>query len=292
MHSLEESELIINSDGSIYHLHLTPDQIADTIIIVGDPQRVEIISGYFDSIEHKVVNREFITHTGTYKGKRITAMASGIGTDNIDILMNELDALRNIDLQNRSIKTEHQSLNIIRLGTSGALQADVAVDSFVASSHGFGMDGLLNFYAGAKDIKDQAMQDAFLATSNWPEALARPYFVAASDKLSVWFNDGFTKGITATAPGFYGPQGRELRLEASVKDLHQKLQQFSYQNNRIVNFEMETSALYGFGKLLGHHTITVCAVIANRYHKTYSKDYKATVRNLIEKVLDIIVQNT
>ena len=290
MSTLQESELIINSDGSIYHLHLKPEDIADTIIIVGDPQRVEIISSYFDHIDFKMVNREFVTHTGTYKGKLITAMASGIGTDNIDILLNELDALVNIDLQNRSIKEEKRALNIIRLGTSGALQADVAVDSFVASSYGFGMDGLLNFYAAGADVNDSAMQSAFLAQSNWPEALAKPYFVAASEKLSSWFQEGFVHGITATAPGFYGPQGRVLRLPTTVPDLHKKLQQFHYQNHRIVNFEMETSALYGFGKMLGHNTLTVCAVIANRYHKTYSKDYKATVRNLIEKVLNIIVE--
>lgn len=292
MFTLQESELIINSDGSIYHLHLRPEDIADDIIIVGDPQRVEIISSYFESIEVKITNREFVTHTGIYKGKRITAMASGIGTDNIDILMNELDALVNIDLKNRTINEEKRSLNIIRLGTSGALQADVDVDSFVASDYGFGMDGLLNFYADGKKVADQEMLAHFLETSKWPDDLAKPYFVKASEKLSSWFDEGFTKGITATAPGFYGPQGRVLRLPTQVEDLHSKLQNFNYQNNRMLNFEMETSALYGFGKMLGHDTITVCAVIANRHYKTYSKDYKATVVSLIERVLEIIVQKS
>lgn len=290
MFTLQESELIINSDGSIYHLHLRPEHIARDIIIVGDPQRVEVISSYFDSVDVRIVNREFVTHTGTYRGKRITAMASGIGTDNIDILMNELDALVNIDLEKRQIKDQKTSLNIIRLGTSGAVQADVEVDSFVASSHGFGMDGLLNFYADGQKVKDEAMLQHFLATSEWPDELARPYFVSASDKLSGWFQDGFNHGITATAPGFYGPQGRILRLPTRMEDLHQKLQRFDYQNYRILNFEMETSALYAFGKMLGHNALTVCAVIANRYHKTYSKDYKQTVRNLIERVLQTIVE--
>lgn len=286
MRKIEESELIINPDGSIYHLHITPEQLADDIIVVGDPGRVEAISKFFDTIEHKVYNREFVTHTGVYKGKRLTVLATGIGTDNIDIVMNELDALVNIDLNTREIKNNHHSLNIVRLGTSGALQEYIPVDSFVFSSYGLGLDGLLNFYKGRNDVMHKQMTDAFCEYSKWNADLSRPYIIKASEMLEAKISGGMHKGITATAPGFYGPQGRVLRLELENPEINKALEGFVYENQSITNFEMETSALYGLGKMLGHQTATVCAIIANRYNRTYSEDYKVTVDKLIKIVLD------
>ena len=290
MRVIEESELIINPDGSIYHLHITPDQIADDIIVVGDPGRVEIISSYFDTIEHKVYNREFVTHTGMFKGKRFTVLATGIGTDNIDIVMNELDALVNIDLKTRQVKSTHRSLNIIRLGTSGALQEDIPVDSFVFSTYGLGLDGLLNFYRDRDKVIEKDMTESFYKYSKWNKELTKPYIVKASEELEKKISEGMFKGITATAPGFYGPQGRVLRLELENPEINSSLESFVFDSNRVTNFEMETSALYGLGKMLGHNTATVCAIIANRYNRTYSKDYKKTVNKLIEVLLERLSQ--
>ena len=286
MRRIEESELIINPDGSIYHLHITPEQLADNIIVVGDPGRVETISQYFDTVEHKVYNREFVTHTGMYKGKRLTVLATGIGTDNIDIVMNELDALVNIDLKTRQVKEIHKSLNIVRLGTSGALQEYIPVDSFVFSSYGLGLDGLLNFYKDRDSVIDKEMTDEFYKFANWDKDLTKPYIVKASESLEEKISEGMFKGITATAPGFYGPQGRVLRLELRKPDINSSLESFNHNSLSVTNFEMETSALYGLGKMLGHQTATVCAIIANRYNKTYSKDYKVTVGKLIEVLLE------
>lgn len=285
MRRIEESELIINPDGSIYHLHILPEQLADDIIVVGDPQRVEVISNYFDTIECKVHNREFVTHTGTLNGKRLTVLATGIGTDNIDIVMNEIDAVVNIDLKTRQLQSSHKSLNIVRLGTSGALQKDIPVDSFVFSSYGLGLDGLLNFYEGRDRVIDQKMTKAFIDFADWNKDLSRPYIVPASKSLEDKISKGMYKGITATAPGFFGPQGRELRLPLAQPRLNHVLENFNYNNHVITNFEMETSAIYGLGSLLGHQTATVCAIIANRYNKTYSADYKKTVVKLIEVLL-------
>ncbi len=285
MRRIEESELIVNPDGSIYHLHILPEQLADDIIVVGDPQRVEIISSYFDTIECKIHNREFVTHTGTLNGKRLTVLATGIGTDNIDIVMNELDAVVNIDLKTRQVKNHKKSLNIVRLGTSGALQKDIPVDSFVFSSYGLGLDGLLNFYKDRDKVIDQEMTNAFVEYAEWNKDLARPYIVSASKNLEDKISKGMYKGITATAPGFYGPQGRELRLALSQPQINNILENFNYKNHVITNFEMETSAIYGLGSILGHQTATVCAIIANRYNKTYSADYKKTVVKLIEILL-------
>jgi len=289
MSRIAESELIINPDGSIYHLHLRPEHIADDIIVVGDPQRVEIISNYFDKIEHKIYNREFVTHTGTINGKRITALATGIGTDNIDIVINELDAIVNIDLENRIPKKEHRSLNIVRLGTSGALQADIPVDSFVFSQYGLGLDGLLNFYENRDKVIDKELTEAFFEYSQWNNDLAKPYIVRGSTELEKRIADGMFKGITATAPGFYGPQGRVLRLPLMQKNINSSLENFQFKENRITNFEMETSALYGLGGMLGHNTATVCAIIANRYTKTFSQNYKQTVVKLIELLLERMI---
>jgi len=286
MRTIEESELIINPDGSIYHLHITPEQLADDIIVVGDPGRVAQISKFFDNIEHIVTNREFVTHTGTYKGKRLTVLATGIGTDNIDIVMNELDALVNIDLKTRQVKAEHRSLNIVRLGTSGALQEHIPVDSFVFSTYGLGLDGLLNFYKDRDAVIDKEMTDAFYEYAKWNKDLTKPYIVKASEQLESKISEGMYKGITATAPGFYGPQGRVLRLELQNPGINNALESFKYDNQLVTNFEMETSALYGLGKMLGHQTATVCAIIANRYNRTYSEDYQKTVKKLIKVVID------
>jgi len=288
MGNLEASELIVNPDKSIYHLHLLPEQIAEDIIVVGDPQRVEVISNYFDKIEFKVSNREFVTHTGYLNGHRISALATGIGTDNIDIVMNELDALVNIDLANRKIYENKRSLNIIRLGTSGALQENIPVDSFVFSEYGLGLDGLLNFYAESDKVIDKAFTKAFIKEMQWDVNLAKPYVVKCSKNLEDKIGAGLLKGITATASGFYGPQGRSLRLGLAINQLNEKLSKFNYQNKQITNFEMETSAIYGLGAMLGHNTATVCAIVANRYTKTFSSDYKATVVRLIELILERI----
>ena len=283
------SELILNPDGSIYHLNLLPEDIADDIIVVGDQHRVERISSFFDKIDVKKEKREFVTHTGWYKGKRITALSTGIGCDNIDIVINELDAIVNIDLKTRIIKDTPRKLNIIRLGTSGALQADIPVDSFVVSSYGLGFDGLAQFYKTNFEKDELALQAAFIKQVNWKDELNQPYFAKANNELVERIEEGMIKGITATANGFYGPQGRSLRLAPNVPDLNEKLNQFSFEGQRITNFEMETSALYSLGGMLGHNTATVCAIIANRFAKTFSEDYKATVDKLIKVLLDRLV---
>jgi uridine phosphorylase len=285
---IAESELILNPDGSIYHLHLQPGQIADNIIVVGDPGRVKHVSDHFSSIECKVSNREFVTHTGTFQGKRITVLSTGIGTDNIDIVLNELDALVNIDLAKREIKTQKKKLNIIRIGTSGSLQADVPADSFVVSTHGLGLDGLLNYYGRLDAINENEISEAFINHTNWDRRLPYPYIVKGSAELCGRIGKGFITGITATAPGFYGPQGRELRLAPAIKDLNESLTAFRYGELRITNFEMETSALYGLSLHLGHNACTVCAIIANRIAKQYSKDYVKKVDELIRLALERI----
>lgn len=283
---IAETELILNSNGSVYHLQLLPENIAENIIIVGDQGRVETVSSFFDTIDFKIQNREFVTHTGTYNGKKIMVLSSGIGTDNIDILVNELDAAVNIDLKTRTIKKEHTTLNIVRIGTSGALQKDIPVDSFVVSSHGLGFDGLLNYYLDLPKVNENAISEAFIKQTNWDKNLPYPYAIKGSEKLINQIGFDLTKGITATAPGFYGPQGRKLRLTPWVEDFNQQLTDFKFKENRITNFEMETSALYGLGALLGHQTCTVCAIIANRVAKEYSKNYHAAVEKLIKIVLE------
>jgi uridine phosphorylase len=283
---IAETELILNPNGSVYHLKLLPENVAENIIIVGDQGRVETVSRFFDSIEFKVQNREFITHTGTFNGKRIMVISSGIGTDNIDILINELDAAVNIDLKTRMIKKERVSLNIVRIGTSGALQEDIPVDNFVVSTHGLGFDGLLNYYLDLPKINDNEVSEAFIQQTNWNKNLPYPYAVKGSEILINKIGFDLIKGITATAPGFYGPQGRKLRLTPWVEDFNQQLTDFKYKENRITNFEMETSALYGLGALLGHQTCTVCSIIANRVAKKYSQNYHASVEQLIQLVLE------
>lgn len=286
MNKIPETELILNPDGSVYHLHLRAENIGETVIVVGDQERVAAISNRFDKVEFRMQNREFVTHTGYIGGKKISALSTGIGTDNIDIVVNELDAAVNIDLEERIAKKEHTTLNIIRIGTSGALQADVPVDGFLLSTHGLGFDGLLNFYDTVKTKEDEALVDAFIEHTGWNNNLARPYLVAGSQTLINKLAGGMHKGITATAPGFYAPQGRELRLNAAMKNLNEKLTSFNYKGQRITNFEMETSALFGLGEALGHNCATACAIIGNRVTKQFSKDYKKAVEKLIDTVLE------
>ncbi|WP_454937168.1 nucleoside phosphorylase [Capnocytophaga leadbetteri] len=279
---IKESELILNPDGSIYHINLRPEQVADTIILVGDPNRVPRVSAYFDTIEFKTQKREFCTHTGTYKGKRLTALSTGIGPDNIDIVINELDALFNIDLHTRKPKEQLTSLNIVRFGTSGSLQADIPVDSFVLSSHGLGMDNMLHAYKDAPKVREIAMEEAFIAHTQWNTDKGRPYIIGCGETLKQrLLTDKVFEGITGTAPGFYGPQGRMLRLPVQDPTLNDKLHSFNYKGHRMTNLEMETSAIYGLSKLLGHQAVSLNAIIANRAAGTFTKDTKKVVEELI-----------
>ena len=289
MRKYMESELIVNPDGSIYHLKLQPGQVAGTVILVGDQQRVAEVSKHFSKVEVRVQNREFLTHTGVFDNHRITVMSTGIGTDNIDIVLNELDALVNIDLGSRVDKEKHTSLDIIRLGTSGALQPDIAVDSFVASRYGLGFDGLLHFYSHNAALTETDMEAAFAAHTGWDARLPYPYIVGASERLMKQLAGGLAQGITATANGFFGPQGRELRIPLAFPSLNQAIENFEFGGHRITNFEMETSALYALARILGHQALTVCAIIANRVRKEYSKDYKTPVADMIRLVLERIV---
>ena len=290
MSRIAESELILNPDGSIYHIHLKPENLAQTIIIVGDPGRVREISKHFDRVDFMVQNREIFTHTGSIGSKRLTVMSTGMGTDNLDIVINELDAVVNIDLEKREPKQEHTSLNIIRLGTAGALQADIAPGDFVVSSHGMGLDGLLYFYRDGKSVMDAPLAEAFVRHTGWNTNLPGVYAVQASERLKSIMGKGLTEGITLTASGFYGPQGRELRLPLAFPELNSLIETFDYQGKRISNFEMETSALYGLGKMLGHQTLTICSIVANRVARTYATDYHNDVDRLIKLVLERIVE--
>ncbi|MBN4062497.1 nucleoside phosphorylase [Bacteroidales bacterium AH-315-I05] len=285
---IPESELVLNPDGSLYHIKLKGDHIADNVIVVGDQERVERISRHFDNIEFQVQNREFTTHTGTFNGKRITVISSGIGTDNIDIVLNELDAAVNIDLQNRQVKDKLKSLNIIRIGTSGALQQDIPVDSFVVSEFGMGLDTTMYYYDYPASEEEKLLAENFIQQTGWPAKTPPPYFVSGNNELIEKIGIGMRKGITATAPGFYGSQGRELRLAPFMPDLNEKLTGFNFNGHHITNFEMETSALYGLSSMLGHRCCTVCAIIANRLAKQFSKNYKKTVDELITTVLERI----
>ncbi|MCF6358158.1 MAG: nucleoside phosphorylase [Draconibacterium sp.] len=284
---IKHSELILNKDGSIFHLHLKPENISTQIILVGDPARVDTISSYFSKIDFTVQNREFKTVTGWYKKKKLTVIATGIGTDNIDIVVNELDAVVNIDLEKREIKSKHTSLNIVRIGTSGGLQTDLPVNSFVVSQKSIGFDGMLNYYANREKHCDLPFEKAFKLYTNWDDSLPTPYVVDASQKLISKFEDAeFTKGVTISAPGFYGPQGRVLRLPLAVPELNEHIEEFSFNNLRITNFEMESSAIYGLSKMLGHEALTVCLIIANRVTLTANENYRSEMRRLIKIVLD------
>lgn len=285
---IPESELILNQRGAVYHLDLLPEEIGATIITVGDPFRVPLVSRHFDTIEVKREHREFITHTGMLAGKRISVVSTGIGTDNIDIVLHELDALVNIDLAKRVINTGLQSLNIIRIGTCGSLQAAAPEDSFVVSTHGLGIDNLLNFYVHNNNEEEKTLLQQFILHTQLSQHLSQPYIAAASASLLKHFVEGFTHGITVTCPGFYGPQGRVLRLGLTNPELINRLTSFRCGNHRIINFEMETAAIYGLGRLLGHNCLSLNAVVANRVSGAFSKDGGKAVENLIVKALEII----
>jgi uridine phosphorylase len=286
MTKIPDSELILNPDGSVYHLHLLPQHIANNVILVGDPGRVEMVSSFFDTVEVKISNREFVTHTGTFKGQQVTVISTGIGTDNIDIVLNELDAAVNIDLKTKEILSKKRSLNLIRIGTSGALHSDIPVDSFLISEKAMGFDGLLHFYEIGNEFNNQELVDEFCQYSHWPEKLAQPYVVDASPFLLEKLGAGLHRGITATASGFYAPQGRTLRLNPRIEKFPELLAGFSSNGLRITNFEMETSALYGLSIALGHHACTICAIIANRETKTFSLNHSIPIENLIQHVLN------
>lgn len=284
------SELILNPDGSVYHLNLKPGQIANDIIFVGDQNRVEKITKHFDSIEFSTQKREFKTQTGTYKGKKITVMSTGIGPDNIDIVMNELDALVNVDLTTRTIKKELTSLNIVRIGTSGSLQADIPCDSFVMSQYGLGLDNMLRSYL-IEEISEIEMEDAFITHTNWDLKKGRPYVIAGSKILEKKLESAkIFKGFTGTAGGFYGPQGRVVRLGIQDPMLNNKMDSFNFNGVKMTNLEMETGAIYGLGKLLGHECLSLNAIIANRATGTFSEDPYKAVDELIEYTLNKLAE--
>lgn len=282
---IPESELIINGDGSAFHIHIKPEELADNVIVVGDPGRVEMIGRPLTDIEFKRQSREFASLTGRYNGKRITVLSTGIGADNIDIVMTELDALANIDFETREPKAEHRTLTILRIGTTGALHADIPLGSPIFSHYSVGCDGLLNWYAGREKVVDLEMEEAFKKHTGWDPSLPSPYFVKADEDLIRRFEDCTVKGMTITAPGFYGPQGRVVRLELADPDMIEAFRSFSWKGYRITNFEMESAAVAGMGKLLGHKAGTVCCAIANRYLKSSNADYKPQVEALVELVL-------
>lgn len=286
MSKIGNSELIINSDGSVFHLHIRPEELAGTVILVGDPGRVDMVSSFFESKEFRRESREFVTVTGRYNGKRITVLSTGIGTDNIDIVVNELDALANIDFATRTVKAEKKSLRLLRIGTSGAIQPDIPISSFVFSHISIGCDGLLNWYAGRDSVTVKEMEEAFVKSVDWDSHLPAPYFAKASDELTDLFRDVAFKGMTISAPGFYGPQGRVLRLPLAMPDMVEKFENFEYDGYRITNFEMEGSALAGLSAHLGHKAGTICCIIANRYHKGAAPDYKPYVEKLVKLALD------
>jgi len=288
MQPIAESELIINSRGAVYHLDLRPEELAPNVIVVGDPDRVALVSKYFDTIELKTHHREFISHTGTVGGKRITCTSTGIGPDNIDIVLNELDALVNIDFETRMVKPDLTHLNIMRIGTSGSLQADIPVDSYVAGTHGLGLDNLLNFYRLEHNEQELELLHSFVTHTQLQSQVGNPYISSAAPSLLKHFVDGFHQGITITCPGFYGPQGRILRLGVRNPGLIERLTEFSFGQHRISNFEMETSAIYGLGRLLGHNCLSMNAIVANRIKKEFTKDAAGVIDRLIRKVLETI----
>ena len=281
-----ETELILTDKNTVYHIDLRGEQIADDVIVVGDQDRVSLIASYFSKKEHSSRHREFVSETGWFNGKRITVLSTGIGTDNIDIVVNELDAAVNINPERRELNPNLRRLNIVRLGTSGSLQEDIPVDGLVVSRYGLGLDGLLNFYGDFEKIAEKEISDAFINHLNWSKGLPFPYCVKSDETLFEKFAEGNYSGITATAPGFYGPQGRTLRLHPFNENLNELLGTFRFEKERITNFEMETSALYGLGKMLNHRCVTICVIIGNRVRKEFTKDYQKSVKRLIETSLE------
>ncbi|MBR4995328.1 MAG: nucleoside phosphorylase [Alistipes sp.] len=280
------SELIINDDGTIFHLHLRPEQVADTIILVGDPGRVETIAARFDEVECRVSNREFNTVTGSYRGKRMSVLSTGIGIGNIDICVTELDALANIDFTTHKVKEQHRQLTLVRLGTSGALQSDIELGEVVYARTSVGFDSLLNYYAGRNEVCDLAIEKAFREHTAWSDLLPKPYFVDSDKELWELFKDSVTEGITIAAPGFYAPQGRYVRLQPADPELNAKIESFRYEGRRITNFEMEGSALAGLARLMGHRATTMCTIIAQRIAKDAKTDYKPFVERMITMAMD------
>ena len=288
---IAESELIINDDGSVFHLHIRPEELADRIILVGDPGRVDMVSEYLQDIEFRKQSREFVSVTGKYAGKRLSVISTGIGTDNIDIVMNELDALANIDFSTREIKKEKKSLDILRIGTSGAIQPDIPLGSFVFAHISIGCDGLLNWYADRDAIAMPDIEEAFKKHTGWNRHLPDPYFVRAGARMSAKFADCTIKGMTIAASGFYGPQGRVLRMPLAMPDMLDTFASFRFGEWRVTNFEMEGSAIAGIAAHLGHNAGTVCCIIANRYLKSSNPDYKPQVRKLIELALGKLTED-
>ena len=286
---IPESELIINKDGSVFHIHLKPEQLADNVILVGDPGRVAMISQFLTDIECHNASREFVSVTGSYNGKRITVLSHGIGPDNIDIVMTELDALANVDFETREVKPEHRTLNILRIGTSGALHADIPLGSFVLSHMSVGFDGVMNWYGNREKVTIPAVEDAFKRHLNWEPTLPSPYFVKASPRIIDLLRDVTIKGVTISAPGFYGPQGRVVRMPLAMPNMLKDIESFRFsvadEDYRITNFEMESAPLAGMAAHLGHEACTVCCIIANRYLHNSNPDYKANVRQLVELAL-------
>lgn len=281
------SQLIFNNEGAIYHLNLFPEMLADNVILVGDPDRVGTVSQHFDSIEYKRQNRELITHTGLYKGKRISVVSTGMGTDNIDIVVNELDAVANIDFKTRTPKTKHRTLNLVRLGTCGALQPEIGVkDSYVDSRYSIGLDGLAYFYKEHNEVINRDMTDAFIRDMRYPSDLPKPYVVESSHELFDRLAHGYHHGITATSPGFYGPQGRSLRLELTYPQINQNIENFEYKGWKVCNFEMESSALFCLGKMLGHNCLTICVAAANRVTEKFSANHHPYMEKLIKTTLE------
>ena len=283
---IPESELIINGDGSAFHIHLKPEELADNVIMVGDPSRVDMIADFLEDIEFRHASREFVSVTGWKNGKRITVLSHGIGPDNIDIVMTELDALANVDFAIREVKKQHRALNIVRIGTSGALHADIPLGSYILSHISVGFDGVMNWYANRSKIAMLDVERDFKKHMNWKRGLPSPYFVKASQKMIDLLSDVTVKGVTISAPGFYGPQGRVVRLGLAMPDMLEKIESFRFGDYRITNFEMESAPVAGFGAHLGHNCVTVCCAIANRYLQSSNPDYKPLIRNLAEVVVN------
>lgn len=283
---IPESELIINADGSAFHIHIKPEELADNVILVGDPGRVDMVASFMTDIEFRHESREFVSTTGKYNGKRITVLSTGIGPDNIDIVATELDALANVDFKTREVKPEHRRLSILRIGTCGAIQPDIPIGSCILSHISIGLDGLLNWYANRENVTIPDMEEAFKKHVGWDKYLPSPYFIKASDKMIEKFKDVTIKGVTLCAGGFYGPQGRVVRLPLAMPDMVSKFESFRFGEWRITNFEMEGSALAGLARQLGHDAATLCCAIANRHLKSSNPDYKALVRNMVQLALD------
>lgn len=285
--TIPASELPLQSDGAIYHLNLHPEELADNVVLVGDPGRVAMISGMFDTVDVRKQNRELITHTGTYKGKRISVISTGMGTDNIDIVLNELDAVANIDLATRTLRDGHRALNLVRIGTSGALNPDIECGGFVASAFGLGIDGVLHYY-DTEDLIREDLVEAFVQHTGWSSRLPYPYCMPASPVLLDRVAFDMAKGITISAPGFFGPQGREVRAKLKYPELNRKIETFDFQGKKVTNMEMECSAIYGLGGLLGHHPLTVCLIIANRVTGKFLDSYHDRMEELCHTVLERI----